>query len=63
MHGEKYFHFDALLGLNGVTDTISEFGSEHNFTALVPKYVYSILNYYYCNLSNAITKVGERGSR
>jgi hypothetical protein len=39
MHGEKYFHFDALLGLNGVNDTINEFGAEHNFTALVPKYV------------------------
>jgi leukotriene-A4 hydrolase len=37
MHGEKYFHFDALLGLNGVNDTINEFGAEHNFTALVPK--------------------------
>jgi hypothetical protein len=36
IHGQKYFHFDAILGWKHLQDDIDHFGASNPLTKLVP---------------------------
>ena len=35
-HGEAHRHFSAIIGWEGLKDSVQEFGEDHEFTKLVP---------------------------